>query len=140
MGLELFEHVPGLIIVPDGSGTRRAGAMDESAISASLLLAEAKVRVMVRASPNPYPNPKPSPNPSPSPSPNPDQADQETDERGDFAASLTLGMVVGDGDLATRFKRLTYAELPEENMQFLSELHALREEMVRARVRARVRV
>ena len=109
MGLELFEHVPGLIIVPDGSGTRRAGAMDESAISASLLLAEAK-------------------------------ADQETDERGDFAASLTLGMIVGDGDLATRFKRLTYTELPEENMQFLSELHALREEMVRARVRAKVRV
>ena len=70
MGLELFEHVPGLIIVPggptqtrtrtltrtltrtrtrkltltltltliivpDGSGTRRAGAVDESAISAS---------------------------------------------------------------------------------------------------------
>jgi len=49
-------------------------------------------------------------------------------------------MVVGDGDLATRFKRLTYAELPEENMQFLSELHALREEMVRLRVRVRVRV
>ena len=109
MGLELFEHVPGLIIVPDGSGTRRAGAMDESAISASLLLAEAK-------------------------------ADQETDERGDFAASLTLGVIVGDGDLATRFKRLTYAELPEENMQFLSELHALREEMVRVRTRVRARV
>ena len=50
MGLELFEHVPGLIIVPDGSGTRRAGAVDESAISASLLLAEAKVRGV---SPNP---------------------------------------------------------------------------------------
>ena len=71
MGLELFEHVPGLIIVPgeltrtrtrtrartrtliivpDGGGTRRAGAVDESAISASLLLAEAKVRGV---SPNP---------------------------------------------------------------------------------------
>jgi len=98
MSLELFEHVPGLIIVPGGSGTRRASGMDESAVSASLLLAEAK-------------------------------ADQETNERGEFAASLTLGMIVGDGDLATRFKRLTYGELPEENMQFLSELSALREEM-----------
>ena len=39
------------------------------------------------------------------------------------------GVIVGDGELATRFKRLTYSELPEENMQFLSELHALREEM-----------
>ena len=96
MGLELFEHVPGLIIVPDGSGTRRAGAMDESAISASLLLAEAKVRVMVRASPNPNPNPNPSPNPNPNPIPNPSRACASSSAAHEVMPSgLHVGSTVG---------------------------------------------
>ena len=97
----LFEHIPGLIIVPgdEGAGTRAAaGKVDTSTVSADVLFAEAKVEA-------------------------------DADERGAFAKALTLKQVLGDGDLINRFKRLTYGEMGEENVQFLSELQMLREEM-----------
>ena len=37
--------------------------------------------------------------------------------------------MLGNAHLATRFKRLTYQQIGEENIQFLEEMHGLREEM-----------
>ena len=89
---EVFEHVPGLILVP---GVAAAGA---GVVSANELFAEAKFEA-------------------------------EVDAKGEYAASLTLQQVLMSADLKHRFQRLTYGDIGEENIQFLSEMTVLREEM-----------
>lgn len=55
--------------------------------------------------------------------------EEETVAKSAFAEALTLREVLGNAHLATRFKRLTYQQIGEENIQFLEEMHGLREEM-----------
>lgn len=99
--LLVFEQVPGLIIVP-GSAPTAARVSSDAPPPAGL-----GVDLLFAAA----------------------KEEAEAEERDAFAAALTLQRVLEDVDLLNRFKRLTYGELPEENVQFLSEMAQLRSEM-----------
>ena len=97
--LLVFDHVPGLILVPTAPGARNDAVATGAAAEAAAvdeLLCEA-------------------------------QAEEEAAARGAFAARLTLDDVLADPELVLRFKRVTYASgLAEENTSFLTELLAVR--------------
>ena len=95
--LLVFDHVPGLILVPTAPGMRAdAAAAGTAETAVDDLLCEA-------------------------------QAEAEADARGAFAAGLSLDDVLADPELVLRFKRVTYTSgLAEENTSFLTELLAVR--------------
>lgn len=99
--LLVFEQIPGLLIVPGAApAAARVAADDNAAAGPAVDALFAEAKEEV-----------------------------ESEERETFAAALTLSKVLEDADLLNRFKRLTYGELPEENVQFLSEMAQLRSEM-----------
>jgi NADH dehydrogenase FAD-containing subunit len=97
--MQVFDHVPGLVLVPSGTGGASAGATPpavDAGVEIDDLFAQA-------------------------------QAEATAQRRSALSAALSLDDVLGDAQLLLRFKRITFGSgLGEENSSFLKELRDVR--------------